>query len=273
MKFSKAYAAALACLCFLAGCSSQNSSESSITETTAETTTAAQTTAVTTTPPAQTTATTTTTEPPKPVPTPTAPLCETVGDQLEIDTKPLELLSTVLEKDRYTIDLLLTYEADGESYQMPMISVKDGDNAYAEMNIAGLLGVKIVRIQGKNYQLDNTHKLCYQEDMYTTADEVAMVSDTEDYISKVSDISAVTQAFAVSLEDADYVRYTFPNNTYLYTADGTPKYIAVYDEDSEKIMRIDVNELSENADETYFILPEDFTLVSKEEYEKQVLGA
>ncbi len=269
MKLSKAYATALACLCFLAGCSSQGS-ESAVEETTpvTEATTTSQTTTVTTTPPTQTTTTTIAAEAPKP----TAPLCETVGEQLEIDTKPLELLSTVLQKDRYTIDLLLTYEADGESYQMPMVSVKDGDNAYAEMNVAGLLGVKIVRTQGKNYQLDDEHKLYYQEDMYTTADEVAMLSDVEDYIGKVRDISAVTETFAVSLEDTDYVRYTFPDNVYLYTADGSPSFIAIYDEDTEKIMRVNVNELSENADETYFILPEDFTLVTKEEYEKQVLG-
>lgn len=271
MKLSKAYAAALACLCLLAGCSSQSSSESSITETTptTEATTAAQT---TTAPPTQTT-TTTTTEAPKPVPTPTAPLCETIDKQLEIDTKPPELLSTVLQKDRYTVDLLLTYEADGETYQMPMISVKDGDNAYAEMNVAGLLGVKIMRTQGKNYQLDDEHKLYYQEDMYTTADEVAMLSDTEDYIDKVSDISAVSEAFSVSLEDADYTRYTFPDNTYLYMADGTPSFIAIYDEDTEKVMRVEINELSENADAAYFTLPEDFTLVTKEEYEKQVFGS
>lgn len=270
MKLSKAYAAALACLCFLAGCSSQGSSESSITETTPTTgaTTTSQTTTVTTTPPTQTTTTITTAEAPKP----TAPLCETVGEKLDKDTAPLELLSTVLQKDRYTIDILLNYEADGETYQMPMIAVKDGDNAYAEMNVAGLLGVKMVRTQGKNYELDDEHKLYYQEDMYTTADEVAMLSDVEEYIGKVSDTSAVTDVFAVSLEDTDYTRYTFPDNTYLYMADGAPCFIAMYDEDSEKVMRIDVNELSENADETYFILPEDFTLVTKEEYEKQVLG-
>ena len=268
MKLSKIYAAALACLCIFSGCSSQDSRESSITETTpvTEAATAAQT---TTAPPAQTT-TVTTTEAPKPEPT--APLCETVGEKLDKDTAPLELLSTVLQKDRYTVDLLLTYEADGETFQMPMISVKDGDNAYAEMNVAGLLGVKIMRTQGKNYQLDDEHKLYYQEDMYTTADEVAMLSDTEDYIDKVSDISSVSEVFSVSLEDADYTRYTFPDNTYLYMADGSPSFIAIYDEDTEKVMRVNVNELSENADETYFILPEDFTLVTKEEYEKQVLG-
>lgn len=268
MKFLGKYAAALACLCLLAGCSSQGSSESSITETTpvTEATTTAQT---TTAPPTQTV---TTTEAPKPTPTAKAPLCETIDKQLEIDTKPLELLSTVLEKDRYTIDLLLTYEADGETYQMPMIAVKDGDNAYAEMNVAGLLGVKIMRTEGKNYQLDDEHKLYYQEDMYTTADEVAMLSDTEDYIGKVSDISAVSEVFSVSLEDADYTRYTFPDNVYLYTADGAPSFIAIYDEDTEKVMRVEINELSENADAAYFTLPEDFTLVTKEEYEKQVFN-
>lgn len=269
MKLSKIYAAALACLCLLAGCSSQSSSESSITETTAETTTAVQTTTVTTTPPTQTTTTITTAEAPKP----TAPLCETVGEKLDKDTAPLELLSTVLQKDRYTIDILLNYEADGETYQMPMIAVKDGDNAYAEMNVAGLLGVKMVRTQGKNYQLDDEHKLYYQEDMYTTADEVAMLSDTEDYIDKVSDISSVSEVFSVSLEDADYTRYTFPDNTYLYMADGSPSFIAIYDEDTEKVMRVEINELSENADAAYFTLPEDFTLVTKEEYEKQVFGS
>ena len=268
MKRSKAYAAALACLCLLAGCSSQDSRESSITETTpvTEAITTAQT---TTAPPTQTV---TTTEAPKPTPTANAPLCETVGEQLEIDTKPLELLSTVLEKDRYTVDLLLTYEADGETFQMPMIAVKDGDNAYAEMNVAGLLGVKIMRTQGKNYQLDDEHKLYYQEDMYTSADEVAMLSDVEDYIGKVSDISAVSGASSVTLEDTDYVRYTFPDNTYLYVADGVPCFIAMYDEDTEKVMRVEINELSENADETYFTLPEKFTLVTKEEYEKQVFN-
>lgn len=269
MKFLGKYAAALACLCLLAGCSSQNSSKSSITETTPVTEATTATTQTTTAP---TTQTVTTTEAPKPTPTANAPLCETVGEQLETDTAPLELLSTVLEKDRYTIDLLLTYEADGETYQMPMISVKDGDNAYAEMNVAGLLGVKIMRTQGKNYQLDDEHKLYYQEDMYTSADEVAMLSDVEDYIGKVSDISAVSGASSVTLEDTDYVRYTFPDNTYLYVADDVPCFIAMYDEDTEKVMRVEINELSENADAAYFTLPEDFTLVTKEEYEKQVFN-